>query len=154
MSRILVAYYTKGGATKEYAQTIAETLKANNLTVDLYNLADGKPNIDKHDTIILGAGVRMFMVYRAMKKILKQKEIKNKQLYLFLSAGMAVDEPKEAVEKFLKPLVEKYKVNPTSMISLPGKIPEKWVEKDSQKDPMKPELAKKWAEEIVEHIKA
>jgi len=154
MNTILVAYFTKGGATKEYAQTILDTLKEHNLSAELHNLADGKPNIEAYDTIILGAGVRMFMVYRPMKKILKQKEIKNKQLHLFLSAGMAVDEPKEAVEKFLKPLVEKYNVTPTSMISLPGKIPEKWVEKESQKDPMKPDLAQKWAEEIIEHIKA
>ena len=153
MNTILVAYYTKGGATKEYAQTIYDTLKAHKLTVELHNLADGKPQIEAYDTIILGAGVRMFMVYRAMKKILKQKAVQNKELYLFLSAGMALDEPKEAVEKFLKPLAEKYNITPTSMISLPGKIPEKWVEKDSQKDPMKPDLAQKWAEEIIEHLK-
>lgn len=152
-NKVLVAYYTKGGASKEYAHTIAKTLKENNLIVETHNLANEKPDIKSFDTIILGTGVRMFMVYRPWKKILKQKELHDKQLHLFLSAGMAIDEPEKAVEKFLDPLVKKYNLTPISMISLPGKIPEKWVEKDNQKDPMKPELAKTWAEEIIQKIK-
>ena len=150
---VLVAYFTKGGASEKYAQVIADTLKEKGLKVNVHNLKDKIPSISEYDVIVLGTGVRMFMVYRRWKKILKQKEIKNKQLFMFLSSGMAIEEPDKAVEKFLKPLVKKYNLNPKSLVSFPGVTPEKWAKyDDGPKDTMKPELAKAWAEEISDRI--
>lgn len=147
---ILIAYYTKSGASEEYAKVIAETLKSQGLSVEMYNLADNIPDITSYDTVILGTGVRMFIVYRRWKKLLKQKEMKNKHLFMFLSSGMAIEEPDKAVEKFLQPLIEKYNLNPNSIIAFPGKTPEKWAKYDeSQKETMKPDLAKRWAEDIA-----
>ena len=40
------------------------------------------------------------------------------------------------------------------MISFPGKIPEKWAKLDDQKDTMKPEIAKEWAQEIIRQIQS
>ncbi len=150
---ILVAYYTKGGASEKYAETIAETLQSKGLNVKIYNLKKETPDISNFDTIILGTGVRMFMVYRRWKKIIKQKELHNKTLYMFLSSGMAMEEPKKAVEKFLSPLVKKYDLEPKSMVSFPGIFPEKWAENEKQKNSVKPELAKTWAEEISRQVK-
>jgi menaquinone-dependent protoporphyrinogen IX oxidase len=151
--KILVAYFTKGGASEEYAQIITETLTANGFKVDLCDLAQNTPDIASCDTIVLGTGVRMSMVYRRWRKILKQKAIKNKHLFLFLSSGMAADEPDKAVEKFIQPLAKKYGLAPDSMISFPGKVPEKWEKYDEvQKVTMKPDHAKKWAEEIAHQI--
>jgi len=45
--------------------------------------------------------------------------------------------------------VEKYDLKPMSLVSFPGKIPEKWAKLDSQKEMMKPEKAKEWAQEIA-----
>lgn len=150
---VLVAYFTKGGASEKYAQVIADTLNEKKLKVNVHNLKDKIPSISEYDIIVLGTGVRMFMVYRRWKKILKQKEIKNKQLFMFLSSGMAIEEPDKAVEKFLKPLVKKYDLNPKSLVSFPGVTPEKWAKyDDGPKDTMKPELAKAWAEEISDQI--
>jgi menaquinone-dependent protoporphyrinogen IX oxidase len=150
---VLVAYFTKGGASEKYAQVIADTLKDKKIRVDVHNLKDKIPSISEYNIIVLGTGVRMFMVYRQWKKILKQKEIKNKQLFIFLSSGMAIEEPEKAVEKFLQPLVKKYDLNPNSLVSFPGVTPEKWSKYDNgPKDTMKPELAKAWAEEIINQI--
>jgi menaquinone-dependent protoporphyrinogen IX oxidase len=147
---ILVAYFTKGGASEEYAKVISESLSSLGLSVEMYNLSKEIPNIKDYDTLILGTGVRMSMVYRRWKKLLKQKEIKNKKLFLFLSSGMAAEEPEKAVEKFLNPLVEKYNLKPELLVSFPGKIPEKWAKyDDSPKDKMDVNLAKKWAEKIA-----
>lgn len=152
-NRILVAYFTKGGASEEYAKIIEETLSSAGFSVDLLNLAEGIPDVTSFDTIILGTGVRMFMVYRRWKKILKRKELRNKHLFMFLSSGMAIEEPDKAVEKFLQPLVKKYDLNPDSMISFPGKTPEKWAKYDeNQKETMKPSLAKSWAKDITRQI--
>ncbi len=151
-NEILVAYFTKGGASEEYANIIAETLKSKGHAVETYNLANNIPNISSFDTIVLGTGVRMFRVYRRWKKILKLKELSSKQLYMFLSSGTAIEDPDKAVAKFLNPLVEKYDLNVKSLVSFPGRIPEKWKKLDEQKETIKPEMAKVWAQEIDNQI--
>ncbi len=152
-SKTLVAFFTKGGASEEYANIIAETLSNNGLSVDMCNLENEIPDITAFDAVILGTGVRMSIVYRRWKKVLRQKAIKDKHLYLFLSSGMAAEDPEKAVKKFLSPLVEKYGLNPDSMVSFPGKMPERWAKyDDSNKMKMDPDLAKNWAEEISSQI--
>ena len=150
--KTLVAYYTKGGASEEYAKVIVETLTENGLVVEICNLAHDIPEVAAFDTIVLGTGVRMFRVYRPWKKVLKQKALSNKQLFMFLSSGTAIEDPDKAVEKFLRPLAEKYDLKPKSLVSFPGKTPEKWAKLDGQKETMKPETAKAWAQEIAHQI--
>ncbi len=151
-NKILVAYFTKGGATEEYAKVIRETLTANGLAAEIRNLASDIPDVTAYDTIVLGTGVRMFTVYRRWRKVLKQKALRDKHLFVFLSSGTAIEEPDKAVEKFLQPLMNKYGLKPTSLVSFPGKIPEKWAKLDGEKDPMKPEKAKQWAQTIISQI--
>jgi menaquinone-dependent protoporphyrinogen oxidase len=151
-NKTLVAYFTKGGASEEYAKVIAETLTANGLAVEIQNLAQDIPDVAAFDTVILGTGVRMFRIYRRWRKVLKQKALRDKRLFMFLSSGMAIEEPDKAVEKFLRPLVDKYSLKPESLVSFPGKIPEKWAKPDSEKVTMKPETAKAWAQKIASQI--
>ena len=151
--KILVAYYTKGGATAEYAKVIAESLKTKDHTVEMVDLKETIPSVDSFDVVVLGAGVRMFRVYGRWKKILKQKTLRNKLLFLFLSSGMAIEESSEkAVEKFLRPIVDKYDLKPKLMVSFPGKIPERWAKMDGSKETVDPELAKEWAQAIVDNL--
>jgi menaquinone-dependent protoporphyrinogen IX oxidase len=151
-NKILVAYYTKGGASEEYAKVIAETLKINGQKVETHNLAYDIPDITGFNILVLGTGVRISRVYRRWKKILKNKTLNKKRLFLFLSSGTAIEKPDEAVNKFLSPLVQKYNLKPESIVSFPGKIPERWAKLDSQKETMKPEVAKAWAMEIINKI--
>jgi menaquinone-dependent protoporphyrinogen IX oxidase len=151
-SKTLVAYFTKGGASEEYAKIIVETLTENGLAVEICNLAHEIPEVADFDIVVLGTGVRMFRVYRPWKKVLKQKALGNKQLFMFLSSGTAIEEPDKAVEKFLCPLVEKYNLKPKFLISFPGKIPEKWAKLDGKKETMKLEKAKVWAQEIARQV--
>ena len=151
-NKILVAYYTKGGASEEYAKVIAETLTSNNQNVEIHDLAYSIPDITGFNTIVLGTGVRMSRVYRRWKKILKNKSLSNKHLFLYLSSGTAIDKPDKAVDKFLRPLIQKYNLKPESLISFPGKVPERWAKLDNQKETMKPEKAKAWALEIIKEI--
>jgi menaquinone-dependent protoporphyrinogen IX oxidase len=101
-----VAYFTKGGATEEYTKIIAKILTEDGYTIKTCNLAYDTPDIASFDTIILGTCVQMFRVYRRWKKVLKQKALASKQLFIFLSSGMAIEDPDKAVEKFLNPLVD------------------------------------------------
>jgi hypothetical protein len=89
------------------------------------------------------------MVYRRWRKVLKQKPLRDKKLFMFLSSGTAIKEPERAVEKYLKPVVEKYGLKPLSMVSFPGVIPGKWAKTDADRDTLKPEQAKVWAQEIA-----
>ena len=125
-NKILVAYFTKGGASEQYAKIIAETLTAKGLSVETSNLAQNIPVIEPYDTVVVGTGVRIFRVYSRWKKVLKQKTIRSKNLFMFLSSGTAIEEPEKAVDKYLRPLVEKYNLKPKLMVSFPGIIPEKW----------------------------
>jgi len=148
-NKTLVAYFTKGGASETYAQIISDTLKSNGLIVDTCNLSDNMPEIASYDIIVLGTGVRMFRVYRRWKKILKQKSLRNKNLFMFLCSGTAIENPEKAVDKFLHPLVKKYNLKPKSLVSFPGKIPDKWAKLDDQKNTINPDKAKVWASEIA-----
>ena len=150
--KILVAYFTKGRASEIYAKVIAETLTANGLFVETCNLAHDIPDVSTFDAIVLGTGVRMFRVYRRWKKVLKQKTLNSKDLFMFLSSGTAIEEPDKAVEKFLCPLVEKYDLKPKSLISFPGKIPDKWAKLDEQKETIESDKAKAWAQEINRQV--
>ncbi len=151
-SKTLVAYFTKGGASEEYAKVITNTLTANGFAVETCNLAHDIPDVAAFDTVILGTGIRISRVYRRWKKVLKQKALSSKNLYMFLSSGMAIEEPDKAVEKFLRPLIEKYGLKPKSLVSFPGKIPEKWAKLDGQKETMNPDKAKAWALEIARQV--
>ena len=77
-----------------------------------------------------------------------------KRLLMFLSSGTAIEEPDKAVDKFLRPIVAKYGLKPESLISFPGKIPEKWAKLDGQKETMKLEKAKEWAEQIARTVQS
>jgi menaquinone-dependent protoporphyrinogen IX oxidase len=153
-SKILVAYFTKSGASEKYAKIIAETLTADGLDVEICNLTNNVPDVTDFNTIVLGTGVRMFRVYRRWKKVLKQKALKNKALFMFLSSGTAIEDPDKAVNKFLRPIVEKYRLKPESLVSFPGIIPEKWVKLDGEKETMNLEKAKEWAHEIARQVKS
>jgi len=151
-SKVLVAFYSKGGASEKYANIIADTLKDHGYSIEISNLAKAIPDISDFDTVVVGTGVRMFRVYRRWKKILKQKTLDKKNLYMFLSSGTAIENPDKAVEKFLKPLVDKFNLKPKSLVSFPGIIPGKWANQDSEKDTIMPDLAKEWAQVISHQI--
>jgi len=148
-NKTLVAYFTKGGATEEYAKIIVETLTTSGLAVEIRNLASGIPDVSAYDTVVLGTGVRMFTVYRRWRKVLRQKALRDKRLFIFLSSGTAIKEPDKAVEKFLQPLMSKYGLKPASLVSFPGKVPEKWAKLDGEKETMRPEKAKEWAQQLA-----
>ena len=40
------------------------------------------------------------------------------------------------------------------MVSFPGIIPEKWAKQDDEKETMKPDMAKEWAQEIASQIQS
>ncbi|KYK31155.1 MAG: hypothetical protein AYK23_00780 [Candidatus Proteinoplasmatales archaeon SG8-5] len=152
-AKVLVAYQTKEGASEQYAGAIAGTMKAKGFDVDLIDLKKAKPDIRQYDIVIVGAGVKISLVYGKWKSILKKKELANKKLAMFLTSGTAIEEPDKAIEKWVQPLIDKYKLKPLAVGSFPGKVPEKFAETEAQKNAVKPELASAWAEELAMKLK-
>jgi menaquinone-dependent protoporphyrinogen IX oxidase len=156
--RTLLAYISAGGATERYAHIVADNLRLRGHAVDVIDLKRDKDVIDlkrdkisdlsSYGSVIVGAGVRMGMVYRKGKRFLRRKDLEGKRLAIFLSSGIAVENPAKSKRKFLEPLVEKYGLHPIMCDAFPGKMPGAG---GKLKDRTNPEIARLWAEEL--HVK-
>ena len=145
--RTLLAYVSAGGATERYAHTVADTLRSRGHVVDVIDLKrDEIPDLSSYGNVVVGAGVRIGMVYRKGKRFLRRKELEGKRLAIFLSSGIAVENAEKSKTKFLEPLVRKYGLDPVMCDGFPGKMPGSG---GKLKDTTDPEVARRWAEELV-----
>jgi len=91
MSKTLIAYASRSGATEQAAHMILEVLKDKyGLEVDLVNLRKDSPNLAQYENIIIGSGVRAGKVYREALSFLKQ-DFGNRKIAFFVSCGGAGD---------------------------------------------------------------
>jgi menaquinone-dependent protoporphyrinogen IX oxidase len=88
MSKTLIAYATKSGATEKTAKQIADVLSAKYaLQVDLINLAKQQPpSLDSYSNIIVGTGVQKGKIYEEAKAFLAQN-FGDRQLAYFTCSG-------------------------------------------------------------------
>ena len=151
-TKTLVAYVSAGGATEQYAQVIADTLRSRGLEVDLVNLSRERVgDLSGYENVVLGTGVRMAMVYRRGKRFLARKDLKGKRLAIYLSSGMAIDQPDQARERFLTPLVKRNALDPVMFDAFPGKMPGSGGKLEDRTDD---DVARKWAEELAGRLEA
>jgi len=144
--KVLVAYVSKGGATEKYAGLIAGRLNDLKHNAELIDLRREKVrDLSQYGTVVIGAGVRMGMVYGKAKKLLKRKDITGKKVAVFLCSGMAVEDPGKADTKYLQPFVLKTGASPLLAGSFPGINP---APGGKSRDTTDPELAMQWAEEL------
>ncbi len=145
--KTLIAHVTAGGATEMYANVIAETLRSKGREVDVVDLKREKVgDLSGYSSVVLGTGVRMFMVYRKGKSFLARHDLKGKRLGIFLSSAMAIDTPDEARKKFLDPLVQRNGLSPVMHDAFPGKVP---LGPGKLEDKTDAGVARKWAEEFA-----
>jgi len=152
-SRTLLAYISAGGATEQYAQVIAETLRSRGHEVDLVNLKrEQAGDLSDYGNFVLGAGVRMAMVYRRGKQFLRRKDLEGKKLAVYLSSGMAIEDPQKARERFLTPFIEKCGLRPVMYDAFPGKAPGGPDGKLDDRTDV--EVARSWAETLADRLAA
>lgn len=145
--KTLLAYVSAGGATETYARTISEVLRSRGRQVDVVNMKRERiGDLAPYDSVVVGMGVRMGMVYRAAKRLLRRSDLKGKRLAIFLSSGIAIEDPEKAKAKFLSPIVAKYGLDPLMHDAFPGKMPG-----PSEKTGGTIDLgrARSWAEELA-----
>jgi menaquinone-dependent protoporphyrinogen oxidase len=110
VQKTLVAFASKGGATKETSEIIADVLKNKfRFEVDLIDLRKSSKNIMVYSNIIIGAGVRGGKVYPEALDFLTQ-DFGQRKLAFFVCCGGASD-PKnyeESCEKYVNEVLAKY----------------------------------------------
>jgi menaquinone-dependent protoporphyrinogen oxidase len=94
MSRVLVAYGTKHGATEEIAQAIAEELESGGSTVDCVRAEDAS-GIESYDAVVIGSAVYMGRWRAPARRLLKResKALSTRPLWLFSSGPVGQPDP-------------------------------------------------------------
>lgn len=148
--RTLIAYQTKMGATAEYASTIGGVLTGEfGHEVDIVDLkAQKKVDIEPYDVVLVGTGIRMGRAYGRPKKLLRNKGLAAKRVYVFLSSGEAGQDAAAATEKY----GGKFRRSFPHLIGLElaafgGIMPA------GAGDFRNPEAAKEWAKRVGESLK-
>jgi menaquinone-dependent protoporphyrinogen IX oxidase len=158
MSKTLIVYGTRFGATEKSSEVIAGILKENfNHEVDVIKLSSQSEDVDytKYDTIIIGSSLAMFSWTKRPKKFLKN-DFTGKKVFVFISSAALTYQAKldgdmEKYEKwkrrFLDNIVNKrLNVKPVSTMVLGGWIKNNKGEYDLNN--WNEEDAISWAEEI------
>lgn len=150
--RTLVAYASKAGAAEKYALLIAEKLRERGGEVDVADLHKSEVgDLASYDNVVVGAGVRIGLVYGKARKFLKRKDLAGRRLAVFLCTGMAVEDPEKAGKKYVEPLIAKSGLEPVMTGSFPGVMPGQGGKHQDKTDP---EAAGRWAEELASRFGA
>jgi menaquinone-dependent protoporphyrinogen oxidase len=90
MSRVLVAYASKHGATAEIADAIAERLREAGHEPDCLP-AEQVEELGRYDAVVLGSGVYMKRWLKPARQLLHRGEIGQRPLWLFSSGPCGTD---------------------------------------------------------------
>jgi menaquinone-dependent protoporphyrinogen oxidase len=118
MGKVLIAFGSRYGSTKEISEKISEILKNQELETQLLNLRDVKrknwPFIYNFDGILIGSGIMMGAWTKEGKKFLKLIQSKNitKPIGVFVSCGEAMNPNNKSIanDKYLGKVLEKFGV--------------------------------------------
>ena len=116
MSKILIVYGTRYGATGEIAERIQNVLVDKGHDVHGLNLEQTKskkwPSPENYNGIIVGSSIKMGMWKKEPKKFVKKNSeaIKNKKAGIFVTCGLAADPeeiPKAKID-YIEKILNKY----------------------------------------------
>ena len=108
--RLLIAYGTVAGSTKEVAQAIAEEMQNAGAHVDIKPVEDLK-TIEGYDAIVVGTAVRMFHILGKTRRFLKRNKnalqnIPTAYFLVCLTMGEETPENIEQAKKYAQPMIE------------------------------------------------
>jgi len=127
MSKALIVYGTRYGATASTSEDIAETLSKEGLDVKVVNLKKDKvKDITEYELVIVGSGIQIHKWTGEPEKFLKkfQKELAKKKVALFVCCGSAepIDEKEDKAKsienartKYLEEKAAKYNLQPIAL---------------------------------------
>ncbi len=154
MSKTILAYVTRYGATTETAKEIARVLKESfHIDVDLVDIkANKKLDISSYETVRLGVSVAKFRWAKEGKKFLKN-DFSGKKLFVFVSSGTAGEayQQKDFAEyekiqtKYIDNMLKKQKLQYTSRKALGGRFVGAFSKRGDNRDW---DVIREWAKEI------
>jgi menaquinone-dependent protoporphyrinogen oxidase len=127
MTKALIVYGTRYGATAMTSEEIADVFRQEGLDVRVVNLKDEKAkDISEYDLVVVGSGIRIKKWTKEPEKFLKkfQKELANKKTAIFISCGAKypLDEKADveieieyARTKYLEEKAAKYNLKPIAL---------------------------------------
>jgi menaquinone-dependent protoporphyrinogen oxidase len=127
MTKALVVYGTRYGATANTSEAIADVLRKEGFEVRVVNAKEDKvQSISEYEFIIVGSGIKMGRWTKEPEKFLEkfQKELAKKKLALFVCCGAAhplteeeekTKEMEDARRKYLEEKAAKYDLNPVAL---------------------------------------
>jgi menaquinone-dependent protoporphyrinogen oxidase len=127
MSKALIVYGTRYGATADTSEIVADTLRQQGFEVKVVDAKKDKvKNIGEFDLIIVGSGIQMGKWTKEPEEFLKrfQTELSKKKLAIFVSCGGANPlsegeqkrkEMTDAKRKYLEDKAVEYKVKPVAL---------------------------------------
>jgi menaquinone-dependent protoporphyrinogen oxidase len=141
MSRILVGYGTKHGATEEIAQAIAEELERAGNDVDCAR-AEHVSGIESYDAVVLGSAVYMGRWRPSARRLLKREAnaLAGRPLWLFSSGPVGQPDPSYAAPPGIEKRAER--LGARGHVVFGGRMPVEpanFIER-SMVDKCKPEL--------------
>ncbi len=117
MSRILVAYGSRYGSTKEIAEHIGKTLTEEGHSVDVKK-ASKSLGVDEYEMVVVGSGIQAGGWQKDAKNFLKlnSSSLKWKKTALFVSCGDVLEAEKrdESYKKYLVEPAEKNGLTPVA----------------------------------------
>jgi menaquinone-dependent protoporphyrinogen IX oxidase len=126
MSKALIVYGTRYGATASTSEEIASTLRKEGMDVRVVNAKEEKvKSIAEYDLVLVGSGIQIFRWTSEPEAFLKkfQKDLVTKKVALFVSAGAQAISEQEgklqdvetAKRKYLQEKAEKYNLQPVAL---------------------------------------
>ncbi len=108
-NKILIAYGTVSGSTREVAQAVAEEMQKAGAQVDIKPVEDVK-TIEGYDGIIVGTAVRMFHILGKTRRFLRRykkdlKEVPVAYFLVCLTMGEETPENVEQAKKYARPMI-------------------------------------------------
>lgn len=109
MHKILIAYGTMAGSTKEVAEIVGEELRHTGLDVDILPV-EGVKNLSGYDGVVLGSAVRAFHLLPKTTRFLRKfkKVIREIPFAAFLVCLVMTEDTPErraTATKFAKPII-------------------------------------------------
>lgn len=127
MSKSLVVYGTRYGATAETSEIIADVLRQEGFEVRVMNAKKEKiQSISEYNLVIVGSGIQMGRWTSEPERFIQkfQRELSQKKVALFVSSGSAhplskgeekIQEIVMARSKYLAEKASKYNLNPIAL---------------------------------------
>jgi menaquinone-dependent protoporphyrinogen oxidase len=126
--KALIVYGTRYGSTSEIAEEIGKILKDKGVEVDIFDVKEMKgTEISSYDLVVAGSGIKMGSWTKESLKFLEKNKdtLSTRKVALFVVCGATRDDEKqykEAQEKYLDNIADKYLINPPVAMGLFGGV--------------------------------